>query len=91
MDGTLNPDDFHKFGERKRWAGLDLVSAEFAKYDECLEKIGLDTKPKSEKELKKAFRLKCLKLHPDQGGSEAKFRELVDAYKSAKALFKMLN
>ncbi len=34
-------------------------------------------------ELKRAFRMRSLEVHPDRGGSDAAFRELVDAYAEA--------
>jgi curved DNA-binding protein CbpA len=37
------------------------------------------------KEVKKAFRQKALLYHPDRGGDEAKFRDVVSAYKMISA------
>ena len=38
----------------------------------------------SEEDIRKAFREKARKLHPDKGGSASEFRELYDAYNTLK-------
>jgi hypothetical protein len=43
------------------------------------ETLGVE-KTASEEEIRKAFRTKARKLHPDKGGSASEFRELYDAY-----------
>jgi hypothetical protein len=50
--------------------------------ESILEILGLSAMPRSEKELKRAYRRAALKVHPDSGGSEDSFRELRAAYES---------
>lgn len=45
--------------------------------------LGVDAKVTAA-ELKRAFRLRSLEAHPDRGGSDQAFRELVEAYDEAK-------
>lgn len=47
-----------------------------------LEILGLKKMPRSEKELKQAYRKAAFKAHPDSGGTEDAFRELQAAYES---------
>ena len=46
--------------------------------------LGVDTTA-SLAQVKKAFRQKALELHPDQGGDDAAFRDLKDAFEQAVA------
>lgn len=50
--------------------------------ESILEILGLKSMPRSEKEVKRAYRRASLKVHPDSGGSEEAFRELRAAYES---------
>lgn len=41
--------------------------------------LGVDPKATTE-EIKKAYRKKAIKLHPDKGGDPEKFKELAESY-----------
>jgi DnaJ family protein A protein 2 len=59
-----------------------IHSSEFSVVSDMAKKyLGVDL-PVCLEDLKKAFRKKCLKVHPDQGGSSKEFIELENAYKT---------
>ncbi|GBG31169.1 Hypothetical Protein FCC1311_073902 [Hondaea fermentalgiana] len=97
-DGTLNASRFRAFGKRDQWqqrGGNDsrgpagaMHDRSLAQYEMSLAALGLGEKrPKKLGEIKFAFREKAKELHPDVGGDNAAFRELVSAYELAKSLF----
>ena len=51
--------------------------------DSILKALGLEHFPKSERELKHAYRKMAKLFHPDVGGDESAFREIRAAYESA--------
>jgi len=92
-DGTLNASRFRAFGKKDKWQ--DYKKREFgahdhsrAHYEHCLDALGFsDKRPKTLRDIKTAFRKKAKELHPDVGGDDVSFREIVNAYETAKALF----
>jgi hypothetical protein len=71
------------FGSANQWKGtaearLNVIPVVEINAD--LQLLGLDKLPASKRDLSRAYRLKSLSAHPDQGGSETAFQALTDAY-----------
>lgn len=63
-------------------SGMRALPAEPA-IPKCFITLGFTDYPKSEEEVKRAYRELAKKKHPDLGGSGAEFYELNEAYKEA--------
>jgi len=56
------------------------VRAHDSKVAKSLKTLGLEDIPKSERDLKRAYRKAAIKTHPDQGGSNEAFLEVQAAF-----------
>lgn len=63
--------------------GPDPAERELTAYDEAFAVLGLP-ETASEAEVRRAYREKVKEAHPDQGGDEAEFRRVREAYATAR-------
>mmetsp|Transcript_3150 Transcript_3150/g.4537 ORF Transcript_3150/g.4537 Transcript_3150/m.4537 type:complete len:161 (-) Transcript_3150:687-1169(-) len=84
QDGSIDPNKFARFGERASWEKLEHENAK-----DCFRVLGLSERPRTVSGLKKAFKQKALGVHPDVGGSQAEFLQLVAAYETCLEIVKL--
>jgi hypothetical protein len=70
IDGKHRGNMFHGMGRQKKKAGTDNRFYELLQVERSA----------SDADIKKAYRKLAVKLHPDKGGDEAKFKEVTMAY-----------